>query len=60
MGMESKIDDFIFDLTSDISAISELLADLEEYADECLMNKIHAISVLADHQISLLENWQFS
>ena len=45
-----EMEDLITNLTSDISAIKELIMDLEEYADECNLNKIHAISVLADHQ----------
>ena len=55
-----EMEDLITNLKSDISAIKELIMDLEEYADECNLNKIHAISVLADHQRALLEKWEFS
>ncbi len=57
--MKMELEDYITNLTSDISAIKELVIDLEEIADNSNLNLIHAISVLADHQISLLENWQF-
>ena len=53
-----EMEDLITNLTSDVSAIKELIMDLEEYADECNLNKIHAISVLADHQRALLEKWE--
>ena len=55
-----EMEDLITNLKSEISAIKELIMDLEEYADECNLNKIHAISVLADHQSDLLEKWEFS
>ena len=55
-----ELEDLKTNLVSDISAIKELVMDLEEYADECNLNKIHAISVLADHQSDLLEKWEFS
>lgn len=55
-----EMEDLITNLKSDISAIKELIMDLEEYADECNFNKIHTISVLADHQKALLEKWEFS
>ena len=55
-----ELEDLKTNLISDISAIKELVMDLEEYADECNLNKIHAISVLADHQRDLLEKWEFS
>lgn len=55
-----ELEDLRIDLESDISAIKELVLDLEETADNSNLNLIHAISVLADHQISILENWQIS
>jgi len=58
--MKMELEDLRIDLESDISAIKELVMDLEETADNSNLNLIHAISVLADHQISILENWQIS
>ena len=55
-----ELEDLKVNLKSDISAIKELTMDLEEYANEISLNKIHALSVLADHQIALLENWRIS
>ena len=55
-----ELEDFTTNLESDALAIQELVSELQEYADECTLNKIHAISVLIDHQISLLGEYPIS
>ena len=55
-----ELEDLITNLESDASAIKELVMDLQEHADEYNSNKIHAVSVLADHQRYLLGQWKTS
>lgn len=50
-----ELEDFQTNLKGDALAIKQLAAELSECADVRCLNKIYAVAVLADHQLSLLE-----
>ena len=50
-----ELEDYYTNLYADAAAMKHLISELAEFADESNTIQIHALNVLAEHQLLLLE-----